>query len=96
MFIELGTLVLSTMLSLAGVGLAPLNVAAASSPALSCATQTADNCLQSEACDLFVAAGTDVCGVACEMRSVDSCAMDANCAIVDGVCDYADYSPVGC
>ena len=97
MFVELGTLIISTLLSVAGVGIQQLNLEATNTPVMSCLSQSSDTCLESEMCDVFIASsGEETCNVACDMRTVESCAMDSNCAVVDGACEYADNSPVGC
>lgn len=97
MWFEIPTMIIATMLSLAGVSVPQLQTELATPAALSCDAQGADNCLASDACDLFVgASGAETCAVACDMRDLNSCLLDANCAVVDGVCDYADHNPVGC
>lgn len=98
MWLELGAMILSTVLSVAGIGMPQLNAdAVPSAEQLGCAARSTDACLASDACDVFVAAsGVETCAIACDMRDVASCALDSNCAVVDGVCDYADAVPVGC
>lgn len=97
MLFELGTMIITTLLSVTGVGLPQLSVQPTMTPAISCLAQSADTCMQSEICDVFIAAsGNEVCGVACDMRTLETCSMDTNCTIVDGACDYAETSPVGC
>ena len=97
MWMEFGTIVLTTVLSFTGVGLPQLNTSAISSTAVDCAARTADSCQVSDECALFVeASGEEVCAVSCEMHSLESCSMDSHCAVVDGVCDYAEDAPPAC
>ena len=99
MWFEIPSMVLTALLSFAGVGMPQLSVDAANmTPAvMSCAAQPADTCLSNDVCDLFIgSSGEETCNVACDMRNLDSCLLDANCTVVDGACDYADHSPVGC
>lgn len=98
MWLEIGTFILSSMLSLVGVGVSQLNAEVAKfTPAPSCERFDAESCLSNEACDVFIAdGGSEMCGLACDLRTVADCAADGACRVVDGVCDYADHSPVGC
>lgn len=99
MWFEVGSMVLSALLSLAGVGVPQLNIEATNMTpvVMSCAAQPADSCLSNDACDLFIGeSGEETCNVACDMRDVSTCAVDSNCAVVDGACEYAAEHPVGC
>jgi hypothetical protein len=97
MWIDIGTLVLTTILSVTGTGLPQLNAAPISTPMMSCLSQSLDSCEQSESCALFVEpSGAEVCSVACSAHTVETCALDSHCAVFDGVCDYAAESPAAC
>jgi hypothetical protein len=98
MLFEIGSMVIATFLSLSGVGMpgALITEPATQTPA-ACSSIAADSCLENDACDVFISAGgSETCGVACDLRSLDSCASDGACEVRNGVCDYPDYSPVGC
>jgi hypothetical protein len=99
MLFEIGTMIISTFLALTGVGSTGLLVmeAAPQSTPASCTSYNADSCLDHEACDVFVAdGGSESCALACDLRDLQSCESDGACEIRNGICDYPDFSPVGC
>lgn len=100
MLFEIGSMIIATFLSLTGVGTTSgllVMDAIPEQPVASCTTFSADSCLDHDVCDVFIAdGGSESCALACDLRDLENCESDGACQIADGVCDYPDFSPVGC
>lgn len=93
MFGDIGSIIILSFLSLAGVSPAEIPTVPA---VISCESQPANTCLNNDVCDVFVSSGGESCALACDLRDLASCESDGACAVQNGVCDYPDSNPVGC
>lgn len=99
MLVEIGSVVLATMLSLAGVSMPQLAQIAADSHVLvpACESYHSDMCLASEVCEVFISeAGSEKCALACDLRDAASCQLDGECELIGGVCSFPADEPAGC
>ncbi len=100
MLIEMGSLVVITMLSWAGVNLPQLNVEvldANEEIAAECTGFSSDQCLSSEICEVYISStGGESCGLACDLRDAATCEIDGECQLFDGACNFPADEPAGC
>lgn len=100
MLLEIGSMVVVTVLTWVGVPLPQISVDSAQTPAIlapDCGAFDEDQCLSSDVCEIFISGtGTEACALACDLRDPVSCELDGECQLIGGVCDFPADEPAGC
>jgi len=99
MLVEIGSWVIATILSMAGISLPQLAAQVSSGDVVvpACEAYDADHCLASDACEIFISvAGDENCALACDLRDAATCESDGECQVVAGECDFPADEPAGC
>lgn len=100
MFVEVGSMMIVTLLAWAGVPVPQVTVDSSRMSSMimpECTVYDANSCLDSEVCEIFIAdSGAESCALACDLRDAASCETDGECQLINGACDFPADEPAGC
>ena len=100
MFVEVGSMMVATLLAWVGVTMPELSAESMRMSAIivpECGGFNSDTCLNSDVCEVFIAdSGSESCALACDLRDAALCEVDGECQILNGACNFPADEPAGC